>query len=349
MFTPGVSLFLILLCVAQGVWWLAMGKWTGALPWLAGALRVALLALLCAGCATGDRCGSDGAAPERIDDRSVISLWPAGTAGVDGTRRGESKPCGKRFFNIHDPTITVYKPTEANGIAIVLCPGGGYNIVAAGIEGEPVAERLNAAGITVFVLKYRLPNTPGADFKHPLPLSDALRALQLVRHRAAQFGVDSGRIGIMGFSAGGHLASMAGTLFAEYTFGSDDLSRVSARPDFMCLVYPVISTQGAIAHRCPQSLVRHRADDQSLARLSSESNVTDETPPTFLVHARDDGAVHYENSVVMHRALKRNNVPSELKLYATGGHGFGPGRAGDDSAAWIDDFVAWLHKEKEEP
>ena len=305
-----------------------------------------VIASLLTSCASAELRSLDGTVLDSIKHGSVITLWPKGTADVHPDIPEKSKPCGKRFFNIHNPNITVYKPRKANGVAVVLCPGGGYNYVAAGVEGVPVAEKLNTEGITVFVLKYRLPKTPGVDFKHPVPLSDALRAMQLVRHHAAEFGVSPEKIGIMGFSAGGHLASSAGTLFSKYDFGADRISKVSSRPDFMCLVYPVISTRQGIAHRCPQSLVRDKSDKQALAALSSELNVTARTPPAFLVHSKDDGGVKYQNSVVMHKALRKHGVPSEIKLYEKGGHGFGIGRKGADSTRWSEDFVAWLFQMK---
>ncbi|MEJ2629463.1 MAG: alpha/beta hydrolase, partial [bacterium] len=187
--------------------------------------------------------GLDGSVLDKIETGSVIALWLRGTPGVNPDIPEKVKPCGKRFFNIHNPNITVYKPGNSNGVAVVLCAGGGYAYIATGVEGVPTAEKLNQAGITVFVLKYRLPPTPGVNFQHPVPLSDALRALQLVRYYAPEFNINSDKIGIMGFSAGGHLASLAGTMFSEYTFGNDLISKVNSRPDFICLVYSAIATK----------------------------------------------------------------------------------------------------------
>jgi len=222
-------------------------------------------------------------------------------------------------------------------------PGGGYEYVASGIEGGPVAEILIKSGITVFVLKYRLPNTSGVNYKHPVPLSDAIRAVQFVRFNAAEYKIYPDKIGIMGFSAGGHLASMAATLFDKYKFGNDEISKISARPDFMCLVYPVISTEKSIMHTCIKSLT-DCTGKQNLQDFSSELNVSAETPPAFLVHAKDDKSVPFQNSVVMYEALSRLGIPAELKLYLKGGHGFGVGRPGTDSINWINDFISWLSK-----
>jgi acetyl esterase/lipase len=193
-------------------------------------------------------------------------------------------------------------------------------------------------------LKYRLPPTPGANFQHPVPLSDALRALQLVRYHAAELNIDPGKIGIMGFSAGGHLASLAGTMFSEYSFGNDRISKVSSRPDFMCLVYPVIATKKGGTLSDTQLLNSDLSQKQTLESLFSELNVTTRTPPAFLVHAQDDPAVNPQNSILMYKALQTKGIPAELKLYKKGGHGFGPGRPGTDSEKWIHEFIAWLYQ-----
>jgi acetyl esterase/lipase len=273
----------------------------------------------------------------------VIPIWPAGTAQVDPSIPEEVVPRNFELVkNIHNPNLTVFRPENPNGAAVVICPGGGYGVIASGLEGYPIAEKLNEAGITAFVLKYRLPTTKGAEFKHPVPLSDALRAIQLVRYHASEYKLDPQRIGIMGFSAGGHLAASAGTLYAKYSFGSDEISKVSSRPDFMCLGYPVISTQKEIAHGCVRHPLTAGFSPEQLAEMSCELNVTAQTPPAFLLHAKDDKVVLPQNSMVMHEALQQQGVPTELKLYEQGGHGFGLGRTGTDSTQWSDDFIDWL-------
>lgn len=275
--------------------------------------------------------------------RPVIELWPDGTEKVNASIPEEIVP---RHFevvkNIHNPNITVFQPEQPNGTAVVICPGGGYQIIASGLEGYPIAEKLNKAGITAFVLKYRLPTTADADFKHPVPLSDALRAIQWVRYHAAEYEIDPKRIGIMGFSAGGHLAACAGTLYAKYNFGADEISKVSSRPDFMCLCYPVISTNKEFAHGCVRSPLQTGCTEEQELEMSCEKNVNAQTPPTFLVHALDDSGVLPRNSIVMQEALKEHGVAVELKLCDQGGHGFGLGRNGTDSTRWSDDFIKWL-------
>ena len=275
--------------------------------------------------------------------RPIIDLWPSGTAQVNSSIPEEIVP---RHFevvkNIHNPNLTVFQPEQPNGAAVVICPGGGYAIIASGLEGYPVAKRLNEAGITAFVLKYRLPTTGDGDFKHPVPLSDALRAIQWVRFHAAEYKIDPGRIGIMGFSAGGHLAACAGTLYAKYNFGADEISKVSSRPDFMCLCYPVISTNKEFAHGCVRSPLLADCTEEQEVEMSCEQNVNAQTPPTFLVHAMDDSGVLPQNSIVMKEALKEHGVVVELRLYEKGGHGFGLGRNGTDSTQWPDEFIDWL-------
>lgn len=271
----------------------------------------------------------------------VISIWPAETAQVDPLIPEEKKPRNFEVVrNIHNPNLTMFRPEMPNGAAVVICAGGGYSYIATGKEGYLVAEKLNESGITAFVLKYRLPTTKGTDFKHPVPLSDALRAIQWVRHHAKEYQVDPKRIGIMGFSAGGHLAASAGTLYAKYQFGSDDVSKVNSRPDFMCLGYPVISMRKNIAHGCVRSPLRANSSPAEIAEMSCETNVNAETPPAFLFHAKDDKVVVPENSEVMHQALEEHGVPAELQLYEKGGHGFGLGRKGVDSVKWSGDFIA---------
>ncbi len=272
----------------------------------------------------------------------IVSIWPEGTEGINPLIPESVKPQGKRFYNIYSPNLIIYKPESPNGLAIIICPGGGYRYVASGIEGGPVAKILNESGITVFVLKYRLPATTGANYKHPVPLTDALRAIQYVRYHAMNYGIDSNMIGIMGFSAGGHLAAMAGTLFDRYSTGSDDISKTSPRPDFMCLVYPLISTADSIAHSCVRTLVDSTNQNNPPNELSCEHNVTSETPTTYLAHAKDDKSVSYKNSLVMYDALKKYGVSVDIKLYDKGGHGFGVGREGTDSMNWLNDFKEWL-------
>src|SRR5580765_505421 len=210
------------------------------------------------------------------------------------------------------PTLTLYLPPKekATGAAVVICPGGGYINLAMGYEGEDVALRFNQSGIAAFVLKYRIPDDSTMYHKEFGPLQDAQRAIQIVRSHAREWGIDSGKIGIMGFSAGGHLASTAGTHFQKDYIPNPD--HISLRPDFMILIYPVISFESPIAHKgSSNNLIGPNPSPEKIKEFSNEEQVTDGTPPVFLVHAKDDDAVPYENSTWFADACKMHRVPSE--------------------------------------
>jgi acetyl esterase/lipase len=243
------------------------------------------------------------------------------------------------------PTLTIYSPRKEKrtGAAVVICPGGGYYILAAGHEGADVAKRFNEMGVTAFVLKYRIPNVQTMVDKSIGPLQDAQRAIQVVRENAKQWGIDKNKIGIMGFSAGGHLASSAGTHFQKAYI--DNPKNTSLRPDFMVLVYPVITFLPPIAHTGSASqLLGKDASEERLKEYSSEKQVTDKTPPTFLVHAKDDG-VKVENSLSFAEALKQHNVPVEMYIYEKGGHGYGMYNK-TSNVRWMDLVEEWMKKMK---
>ncbi|HEX8503671.1 MAG TPA: alpha/beta hydrolase [Pyrinomonadaceae bacterium] len=242
-----------------------------------------------------------------------VVLWPQGAPGA----------AGKEAADV--PTLTPYlAPKEtATGAAVVVCPGGGYGHLAEH-EGRPVAEWLNTVGVTAFVLKYRL----GPRYKHPAMLQDAARAVRTVRARAGEWGLDPARVGILGFSAGGHLASTAGTHFdAGKPDAADPVERVSSRPDVMILVYPVITMREKTHAGSRKNLLGESPTPELVALLSNEEQVTKETPPAFLVHTMTDTAVPVENTLAFVSALRRAGVPFELHLYERGPHGFGLGTA----------------------
>lgn len=263
---------------------------------------------------------------------SVELVWPDGAPGALGDKEADK------------PTLEVWSldKEQLNGTGVVLCPGGGYDHLATGHEGGVVAEWLNSLGITVFVLRYRV----GPRYRQPAPLQDARRAVRMVRHRAQEWLVDPRRVGILGFSAGGHLAAITATRWNEGNKGADDpVDRVSSRPDFLILVYPVItfSTRYANQHAIDNLL----GDDQSeklRTLLSCERHVNTSTPPTFLVHAGDDKAVLAENSVLFYLALRKAGVACELHIYERGGHGFG--LAPDDPivGSWTRRCADWLRR-----
>jgi acetyl esterase/lipase len=257
-------------------------------------------------------------------------LWPDGAPGAAG-----SEPEDK-------PKLTPYlaPKASANGAAVVVCPGGGYRNLASDHEGKQVAEWLNTLGVSAFVLQYRV----GPRYRHPAPLQDAQRALRLVRARAPAFGVDPRRIGILGFSAGGHLASTAGTRFDDgVPDAADPIERQGSRPDFMVLAYPVISLTAPFTHRGSRTFLLGDSPDAKLVEeLSNEKQVTARTPPTFLFHTADDPAVPVENGVAFFQALRSSQVPAELHVFEKGPHGVGLAQHDPALAAWPKLCEAWL-------
>lgn len=243
------------------------------------------------------------------------------------------------------PTMTIFLPPKslATGAAIIICPGGGYYNLAMGYEGEDVARRYNESGIAAFVLKYRIPDDSTMIHKEIGPLQDAQRAIQIVRYRATEWGIDQHRIGILGFSAGGHLASTAGTHFVKEYIPNPD--HISLRPDFMILIYPVMSFEKSFSHRgSANNLLGPNPSADQTRDFSNEEQVTDQTPPAFLVHAKDDGTVPYENSIVFAEALRNHHIPVEVYLYEKGGHGFGMYNP-TSKILWLDLSLRWLNKE----
>lgn len=240
------------------------------------------------------------------------------------------------------PTLSIFLPKEnqPNQTAVLIFPGGGYQHLAIDKEGTKVAQWLNSLGITAFVVKYRLPNDKIMKNKNVGPLQDAQEAMRYVRQNAAKYNIDANKIGIIGFSAGGHLASTLATHYDDKVYEST--SKISARPDFSLLIYPVISMQNDITHKGSQiSLLGNNASQTLIDSFSNEKKVTSQTPPTFLIHATDDKTVLPENSINYYLALKKNNVPAELHIYEKGGHGFGLG-VKDTSKFWTRDCEEWL-------
>ncbi len=251
-----------------------------------------------------------------------------------------------RVSLVQTPTMDVYLPAGSNatGQAVVICPGGGYGILAYNWEGADPARFLSAKGITAIVLKYRLPNSKSNITPHLSPLLDAKRAIRTVRAHAKKWKIDPAQVGIMGFSAGGHLASTLATHFdAGDAAANDSIERQSSRPDFAVLVYPVISMSKPSMHSGSRNNLIGAKPDSSLAILySNELQVTEKTPPTFLIHATDDKGVPVENSLLFYQALKDKGVPAEMHIYPTGGHGFGLGIGKGYLETWTDRLVDWL-------
>lgn len=252
-----------------------------------------------------------------------------------------------RIANVQNPTIEVYLPTRqiATGKAVLIFPGGGYGILAYDWEGTDFAKWLNAQGIAGIVVKYRLPKSESLTDPKEVPLLDAQRAMRLARHHAAEWSIDPAQIGVMGFSAGGHLASTISTQYKhEVDRPKDAIDALSARPDFSILVYPVISFRDASAHSGSRNaLIGENASQELIDRFSGELNVNAETPPTFLVHAQDDAGVPIENSFLYYKALHQNKVKASLHIYPTGSHGFGFGLGKGSLDGWRDVLLGWMN------
>jgi acetyl esterase/lipase len=255
---------------------------------------------------------------------SNVLLYPDGVINAKPTPLTyiETTSADTHIARVSVPALIPFFPEKgkANGTAVIICPGGGYGILAAGHEGYDVAKAFNKIGITAFVLKYRLPNDLIMVDKTIGPLQDAQTGITIVRKRAAEWGINPNKIGILGFSAGGHLASTAGTHFNKPVI---DNKGISVRPDFMILAYPVISF-GQFGHKGSQeALLGKGASKGQIELYSNELQVAADTPPTFLMHATDDGGVVVKNSLMMYEALVNNKVNAEMHLFQAGGHGFG--------------------------
>jgi acetyl esterase/lipase len=246
-----------------------------------------------------------------------------------------------RVSNVQTPTLTYFPaPLETSvGTAVIICPGGGYARLAIDKEGTEVARRLNAIGISAFVLKYRL-----VEYGHPAPMQDVLRAIRLIRSRAEGYGIRPDRIGVMGFSAGGHVAATASTLFdADEGRTGGQLDRISARPDFVALIYPVITMKDPFAHKSSlENLIGKNPAAALIEELSVELHVTKDTPPVFLVHTEEDSTVPVENSILFYQALRNAAVPSELHVYAKGSHGFALADGLGPTSDWPKRLEEWM-------
>lgn len=271
-----------------------------------------------------------------------IPLYPN---GVPNSKKAPATYVEKRegysVSLVTDPTITPYFPEKgkANGTAVIVFPGGGYINLTVTYEGEDIAKEFNKIGVTAFVVKYRLPSDEIMVDKTIGPLQDAQRAIQIVRERAAEWGVKPDKIGIIGFSAGGHLASTLATHFKKAVIPNP--SNISLRPDFAMLIYPVI-TFGPYAHAgSRENLIGKNPSQELIDLYSNEKQITPDTPPCFLVHAEDDGAVPVQNSTQFYDALVKNKVKAEMHLFQEGGHGFGMINR-KNKGRWFEWGVNWM-------
>lgn len=261
----------------------------------------------------------------------TLKLWPAGAPDALGQEEKDQ------------PMLIRYPAPEhmATGAAVVVCPGGGYNMLAMDHEGHQIAQWLNSFGVSAYILTYRLGRN---GYKHPIPMNDGKRAIRTVRANAQNWNIDAERIGVLGFSAGGHMASTLGTHFDAGTAGdSDPIEQVSSRPDFMVLLYPVITFSEAYQHSGSRiSLLGEEADVALIRSLSNEKQVTDATPPAFLVHTTEDQAVPVENSIYFYLELKKRNIPVEMHIFEKGKHGLGLGTPGTAFSSWPQLCEEWM-------
>lgn len=244
---------------------------------------------------------------------------------------------------ISRPTLTIFLPekNKANGTAVVIYPGGGYGVTAYSHEGTDVAKEFNKMGIAAFVVKYRIPNDATMINREIGPLQDAQQAIKIVRDRAAEWSINPGSIGIMGFSAGGHLASTAGTHFDKALIPNAE--KTSLRPDFMILIYPVISFNESITHHgSKEQLIGKTPTPEKVKEYSNELQVNNQTPPTFLVHASDDDAVNPQNTLRFYEALVQHKIRAELHIYQSGGHGFGMIQKDNKNELWMERCGNWM-------
>jgi acetyl esterase/lipase len=293
------------------------------------------------------------------DETREIKLWPNGTPHAppkfgpeEIKERGEDGFVDRHVRNIHVPTLTIYRPSAdtAQNAAIVVCPGGGYHILALDKEGHDVARWLASRGIVGIVLKYRLPKPNGHVYPPDAPLSDAQRAIRYARVHATDLGIHQDRIGILGFSAGGHLASTAATHFAKGdASASDPLDRVTSRPDFTVLVYPVTTFDPKVGHAgSAKSLCGDNPSPDLVHQYCNDRHVNSMTPPTFLVHTSDD-PVKVENSIAFYQALRKAKVPAEMHIFSQGGHGYGirkiwQGQKDPPVSKWPDLCEDWMKR-----
>ncbi len=290
---------------------------------------------------------------QAVGRSATFSIWPTpetpGAHTSDAVFTPEPRHTGTSDYDravtgIRSPQISVYAPNKPNGVGILVAPGGSWCRVVLDKEGSALASFFNARGYTLFVMTYRMPgdgHEEGAD----APLADVQRAMRVIRASAREWKLDPARIGVLGFSAGGHVAASLGTRHDDAVYAPlDAVDEFSARPAFMALVYPVITMQGEYYHPGSRhELLGDNPDEEQIQRYSLEARVTRDAPPTFLLHAADDPAVNVENSLAMYSALRRASVPVEMHLFERGKHGFGIRDAqGLPVAVWPELMMNWI-------
>jgi acetyl esterase/lipase len=273
--------------------------------------------------------------------QQTVPLYTGKIPGsIDGKNRENYSKDSSSVSRVSLPALSIFLPEKGKetGIAVIICPGGGYRSLVIKREGSDVAREFNKIGVAAFVLKYRLPDDTIMTDKSIGPLQDAQQAIKIVRQNSAEWNVNPNRVGIMGFSAGGHLASTAGTHFTRAYI--DNQEHISLRPDFMILVYPVISMKETVSHPGSRDMLLGKSPSPELVNyFSNELQVTAKTPPAFLIHGSDDSKVPVENSILFFEALKKNNIKAGLHIYSSGEHGFPTGEA---KGSWLKYCLDWL-------
>jgi acetyl esterase/lipase len=279
---------------------------------------------------------------------SVLKLWPAGIPGSLKNETYTEKPAvtneeASWVVNVSNPELYVFLPSpeKATGIAVLICPGGGYAGLAIAHEGFAIAKWLNDNGIAGIILKYRLPSDLTMKDKSVGPLQDAQEAMRVIRRKAQEWKVNPAKVGVIGFSAGGHLASTLSTHFDENVYAVSD--NTSARPDFSILIYPVITLDSSFTHAGSRSnLIGNNPSDEEVRHFSNELQITDKTPPVFLVHSADDNVVPVKNSIVYFEGIQKYKTTSELHIFEKGGHGYGLSVGKGTQSAWPGMCISWL-------
>ncbi|MCG9973382.1 alpha/beta hydrolase [Christiangramia crocea] len=281
-----------------------------------------------------------------FSQHASLPLWPEGVPNSQPSAEKEVADAGGILWitQVQEPEIQVFLPPEniSTGQAVVICPGGGYQGLAFDWEGTQIAKWLNTKGIAGIVLKYRLPSSASVKVGYAAPLQDVQKAMRMVRSHSEDWNLARDKVGVIGFSAGGHLASTLGTHF-------ENEDSQASRPDFMALIYPVISMKNELTHQGSRNALLGQSPDEDLVEsFSNETRVSEKTPPTFLIHATDDEAVPVENSLAFYTALKDNDIPVEMHIYPEGGHGFSLGTGNELLQSWPELFYTWLKNLEEE-
>lgn len=284
-----------------------------------------------------------------VSQNPVLKVWPSGVPGSVKSdswveKSTEANGVTSRYEKVTDPTLTVFLPTaeKATGTAVLICPGGGYGVLAFDHEGYAVARWLNENGIAAYILKYRLPSDLIMKDKSIGPLQDAQEAIRIIRRNREHWNINPNKIGVIGFSAGGHLASTLSTHYSEKIYDANDTT--SARPDFSLLIYPVISFDASFTHAgSRKNLIGDNPSQIAIDHFSNELQINAKTPPAFLVHSSDDKTVPVKNSLVYYENLVKNNVTSEMHIFQKGGHGYGLSVDKGTQASWPELCIKWLN------